>query len=170
MVGVLLQIWNVLTSCSERILTRTQSRLSGVAPHLESSERNDPSTVLLQRCCSRFGIRSPVAAVWLQIWHILNFCQDSWWFSSLQSLRSQVSGVIQRNHQQVFFLSSHQSGHFWNLITLFHVWFLAHPREANLLDTAVVLRISYPCQACFWTDRYYFLQQNLRRVQQYRCL
>ena len=53
-------------------LTRTQSRSSGVAPHLESSERNDPYTaLLLQRCCSRSGIHSPVAAVLRQIWHVL---------------------------------------------------------------------------------------------------
>ena len=36
-----------------------------------------------------------------------------------------------------FFLSSHKSDHFWNLITPFYLWFRAHHREAHFLDTAV---------------------------------
>ena len=133
MVGVLLQIWNVLTSCSERIDPHAvpQKRCCSASGIF----RKKWPVVLLQRCCSRSGILSPVAAVLLQIWHILNFRQDSWWF--LES-SSQVSGALQRNYQQVFFLSSHQSGQFWNLITSFYVWFLAHRREAHFWDTAVV--------------------------------
>ena len=84
-----------------------------------------------ERCCSRSGIHScPVAAMLVQMWHILNFLHDSSWFSSPQSLRSQVS--LLRFHQQDFFLSSYQSGHFWNLITQFYIWFLAHQRGSVL--------------------------------------
>ena len=106
-------------------LTRTQSRRSVVAPHLESSERNAPWTVLLQRCCSRSGMS----------WTFAKILDD---FRVLQFLRSQVSGAFREITSKFFVLSSHQSGHFWNLITPFYVWFLAHHREAHFLDTAVV--------------------------------
>ena len=91
-------------------LTRTQSRSNGVAA-LESSERSNLWTVLLlQRCCSRCGIHSPVAAMLRQIWHILifaNILHDSR-VHSLSGLRSQTHF----SDFQVFFLSSHQSGYF----------------------------------------------------------
>ena len=51
-------------------------------------------------------------------------------FSSLSGLRSQAHFLD--FYQQVFFLSSHQHGHFWNLITQSYVWFLAHHRRSVL--------------------------------------
>ena len=144
------------------LLTRTQSRSSsGVAPHLESSERNDMYTVLLQR------------AVLLQIWNTQSCCSGVGpdlahlefspnFFLILEScsLRSQVS--LLRFHQKVFFLSSHQSVHFWHLITQFYVWFLAHQRGSVLgYSSSLQVYISYPSQARFWTDRYDLLQQYL---------
>ena len=74
--------------------------------------------------------------------------------------RSQVSGALLIFHQQVFFLRSHQSGHFWNLITQFCVWFLAYQR-GSILRYSSGLCISYPYQARFCTGRYDLLQHYL---------
>ena len=101
--GVLLHIWNLPNE-----ITLKQSCCSGVAPDLGY-------TVLLQRCCSRSDIS----------WFFANILL---WFSSPQV--SQVSGAFLRFHQQVFFLSYRQSGHFWNLITQFvYVGMISRPPE-----------------------------------------
>ena len=114
----------------------SQQAASGAATDLEY-------TVLLPRCRSR--------------------CDTSWIFAKivhdtrvLQSLRSHQVSLL-RFQQQVFFLNYHQSYHFWNLITEFYEWFLAHQR-GSVLGYSSSLCISYPSQARFWTDRYDLLQ------------
>ena len=127
--AVLLHIWNLPTE-----MTRKQSCCS-------------------ERCCSRSGIQSCCSDASVHIWHILNFRQDYSWFSSppVSGLRSHFWDFTSK-----FFLSSHQSDHFWNLITQSYVWFLAHQRGSVLGNSS--LCISYPSQARFWTDRYDLLQ------------
>ena len=116
-------------------LTRTQSRSSsGVAPHLGSSERNNPvaaavllhiwntQSFLLRRCCARSGTS----------WIFAKILHDS---RVPQSLRSQVSDAFLRLHHQVFFLV------FINL-AISEIWLssstfdFSPTREAQFLDTA----------------------------------
>ena len=79
--AVLLHIWNLPNE-----MTRKQS--------CYKSERR----------CSRSGIHSPVAAVSVQIWHIMNIRQDSSWCFSCP-LVSQVSGLTSEISPAIFFLS-----------------------------------------------------------------
>ena len=128
MVGVLLQIWNVLTSLF-RTNWPVHSPVAAVLLHIWNR--------------TKWPVNSRVAAaVLLQIWKTrscrsgvapdlayLNFRQDSSWFSSPPV--SQVSGLRSQTHFSdfiKFFLSFRQCGHFWNLINSniqFYVWFLA---------------------------------------------
>ena len=111
--AVLLHIWNLPNE-----ITRKQSCCS-------------------DRCCSRSRIHSrPVATVLVQIWHILNFRQDSSWFSSPPV--SQVSGLTSEISPASFFFSVLIN------LTISEVWLpssthdFSPTREAQYLDTAVV--------------------------------
>ena len=84
-------------------LTRTPSRSSGVAPHLESSERVDPSTVLCAVLLQVWSTQSCCSGVAPDLAYLGNFAKSLDYSRVLQSL--QVSGLsaLQRNHQEVFF-------------------------------------------------------------------
>ena len=121
-------------------LTRTQSGSSGFAPHLESSERNDTLTVLLQR------------AVLLQIWKTQSCCSgvgpDLAYLEfsprffiiiesfSLSGLRS--GAFLGFDEHCFFFLSSHQSGNFWNLITQSYVISRPSERLSSWIQSSIV--------------------------------
>ena len=105
-------------------LTRTQSRSSVVAPQLE----NPNEITCKQSCCS--GVAPDLA--YLEFSPRFMILKSS----SLLGLRSQAH--FWDFTSKFFFLRSHQSGHFWNLITQFvYVWF-SPSREAHFFDTAVV--------------------------------
>ena len=116
--GVLLHIWNLPNE-----MTRKQSCCS-------------------ERCCSRSGIHSPVAAVLVQIWH--TSCQVS----------------LLRFHQQVFFS---QFSSIWPFLKFDYpiLRVISRPPERLSSGYSFSLCVSYPSQACFWTDRYDLLHQYL---------
>ena len=121
-----------------------------------------------ERCCSRSGRQSCCSDVGPDLAY-LEFSPRFMVLESSSLLRSQVSRAHLRFHQQVFFLSSHQSHRFRNFITQFYVWSLAHQR-GSVLRYSSILCFSYLSQARFCTDRYVLLQQYLEYSSITACL
>ena len=114
--GVLLHIWNLPNE-----MTRKQSCCS-------------------ERCCSRSGIHSPVAAVLRQIWHILIFAKILHDSRVPQSLRSQVSGLRLISQTLSSFFSVFVNvaiSEIWSIVISSSTYDFSPTNEAQFLDTAV---------------------------------
>ena len=150
------------------LLTRTQSRSSsGVAPHLESSERNDTEAVLLQR------------AVLLQIWNTQSCCSGAGPDLAHLEISPRFCMILESSS-----LSGLRS-HFWDFTSNFffsalinrtipEIWSpsstydFSPTREAESLDTAVVYVSHIPLRLVSeQTGVIYFSSAVPRRVQQY---
>ena len=154
------------------LLTRIQSRSSsGVAPHLESSERNDTEAVLLQR------------AVLLQIWNTQSCCSGAGPDLAHLEISPRFCMILESSS-----LSGLRS-HFWDFtskfffsvfinLTISEIWLpsstydFSPTREAQFLDIALVYQyVSHiPLRLVSEQTGMIYFSSLPRRVQQYYCL